>query len=259
MIRGIYTGAMGMNVQSARLDTVSNNLANISVPGYKKDRVVMESFPRLIQLSARLPGELPGVTRRKVIGTTSAGVAVRQVVTDYTPGILKETGNLTDFALSGPGFFVLSDPENDDAVYYTRNGSFSVDSDGYLVNANGYRVMGDRGPVQIEDAEKFTVDENGNISENGEVTGNIFIVSFENPENLQRVGHDLFQATGEDEPQPVENPGLLQRFLEGANVDPVEETVNMISAARAYETGQKIVQAQDAMLDLAINKVGILR
>jgi len=259
MIRGIYTSAMGMNVQSARLETVSNNLANISVPGYKKDRVLVESFPRLIQLSARLPGGFPGATRREVIGTTCAGVAVREVVTDYTQGILKETGNLTDLALSGPGYFVLSDPENEDAVYYSRNGSFSVDSDGYLVNNNGYRVMGDSGPVQIQDAEKFTVDENGNISENGEIIGNIYIVNFENPGNLKRIGHDLFQASEEDEPQPVENPGLLQRFLEGANVDPVEETVNMISAARAYETGQKIVQAQDAMLDLSINKVGILR
>lgn len=258
MIRGIYSSAMGMNVQAARLDAVSNNLANISVPGYKKDRVLVESFPRLIQLSARRPSGLPGTSRRDVLGVTNGGAAVQQVVTDYSPGILKETGNPTDLALGGAGYFVLSDPQNEDTVYYTRNGSFNVDSEGYLSNDSGYRLMSDSGPVQIEDAEKFTVDENGNTKENGVITGNIFIVNFENSGLFERVGHNLYRA-GDEEPQQLENPGLLQRFLEGANVDPVEETVNMVAASRAYETGQKIVQAQDGMLDLAINKVGLLK
>ncbi|MCG8403221.1 MAG: flagellar basal-body rod protein FlgF [Firmicutes bacterium] len=253
MIRGIYTSALGMNVQAARLDSVSNNLANVSVPGYKKDRVLVESFPQLIQLSARR-----GSFRREVLGETNAGAAVQQVVTDHSRGMLKETGNPADLALGGPGYFVLAHPQDEDALYYSRNGSFNVDGEGYLVNQNGYRVMSDGGPVQITEAENFMVDENGNITENGVATGNIYIVDFPAPDNLERVGHDLYRAA-EEEPQQLENPGLLQRFLESANVDPVEETVNMITASRAYETGQKLVQAQDGMLDLAINKVGLLR
>lgn len=255
MIRGIYTSIMGMNVQSARLDAVSNNLANVSTPGYKKDRVLVESFPRLIQLSAQKQGAMQS---REILGETSQGAAVRQVVTDFSPGVLHETGNPADLALQGPGYFVLSDPMDEANLYYTRNGSFQVDEQGFLVNDNGLCVMSDIGPVQLTAPEDFSVDESGNITENGEITAVLRVVDFAQPENLQREGHDLFLA-GEQEPEEVRQPNLAQRFLEGANVDPADEMANMITASRAYETGQKVVQAQDGMLDLAINRVGRTR
>ena len=259
MIRGIYSSAMGMNVQSARLETVSNNLANVSTPGFKKDHVLVQSFPHLIQLSTRRPDSLPGAWQREVLGVTGAGAAVSQVVTNFSQGSLRETGNPANLALTGSGYFVLTDPENEDAIFYSRNGSFQVDSEGYLVNDHGYRLMGDGGPVQLEeDPVNFTVDESGNITENGTVSNTIYVVDFENPSNLQREGRDFYRA-GEQEPQPVETPALVQRYLEGANVDLVEETVNLTTASRAYETGQKIIQAQDGMLGMAINSVGKLR
>ena len=258
MIRGIYTSAMGMNVQSARLDAVSNNLANVSTPGYKKNRVLAGSFPSLIQLSAPKPGIIPGIPGQEVLGITGQGAAIKQVVTDYAQGVLRETGNPADLALKGPGFFMLTDPQNETNVYYTRNGSFHVDEKGYLVSGQGYRVMGAGGPVQLVDPDNFSVDDKGIITENGTVTGTIYIVNFADPDNLQREGGDLYLA-GDQQPQQVQEPVLTQRYLEGANVDLVEETVNMTTAARAYETGQKIIQAQDGMLDLSVNKVGVLR
>jgi len=259
MIRGIYSSAMGMNVQSARLETVSNNLANVSTPGFKKDHVLVESFPRLIQLSSRRSDTVPGALQREVLGVTGEGAAVSQVVTNFSQGMLRETGNPANLALTGSGYFVLTDPDNEDAVFYTRNGSFQVDSEGYLVNDHGYRVMGDGGPVQLEeDPVSFSIDERGNITENGSVSNTIYVVNFESPASLQREGRDFYLA-GEQEPQPMEIPALVQRYLEGANVDPVEETINLTTASRAYETGQKIIQAQDGMLDMAINRVGKLR
>jgi flagellar basal-body rod protein FlgG len=256
MIRGIYSSAAGMNLQIARMDAVSNNLANAGVPGYKKDRIMAESFPKLIQLGNKraVPGGLSGA----VIGETNQGAAIKQVVTDFSPGMLRETGNDTDFALSGPGFFTLSDPDSGDELYYTRNGNFKLDEEGYLVNGDGYRVMGTGGPIQITENKSFVVDEKGNVTVDGEVSDTLAVAAFDDLNTLERAGNGLFRAPGQ-EPQAVENPGVMQRYLEGANVDPLEETVNMISAVRAYETGQKIIQAQDGLLDLAINKVGTVR
>ncbi len=259
MIRGIYAAAAGMNVQKAALDAISNNIANINVPGYKKKRLTARPFPELLLLGSRpAQGRTAVPTGKDVLGLTYQGVAVRQVLTDFAPGPLRETGSITDFALRGEGFFTLAKPDGEEKVAYTRNGSFRLDSEGNLVNHLGYQVMGHKGPVQIKDRENFQVDENGNIYESGRITNKLLVVSFADPGALQRTGNDLYLA-GEQQPEPLENPGLVQRFLEGANVDPVEETVNMVTAARAYETGQKIIQAQDGLLDLAINKVGILR
>lgn len=259
MIRGIYSSAMGMNVQSARLETVSNNLANVSTPGFKKDQVLAEFFPRLLQLSSRRLDVAAGTAPREVLGVTGEGAAISQVVTDYSQGAPRKTDDPANLALQGPGYFVLTDPENEDAAYYTRNGSFQVDSEGYLVNDQGFRVMGQGGPVQLEeDPVNFVIDETGNITENGAVSNTIDVVDFADSAVLQREGHDLYQA-GEQEAQPVENPAVLQRYLEASNVDLTEETVNLITASRAYETGQKIIQTQDGMLDMAINRVGRLR
>ncbi|SFQ97136.1 flagellar basal-body rod protein FlgF [Desulfoscipio geothermicus] len=258
MIRGIYTTVSGMNVQIARMDTLSNNLANINTPGFKKDRTLAEPFTSLLQLSIRQTGAVSPNNGRVPLGSTNLGASVKQVATDFSPGLLRETGNNTDFALSRPGFFVLADPENEDDIYYTRSGNFHLDENGFLVNDGGYRVIGENGPLQISDSEKFTVDENGSITENENVTGKFYIASFNDPGSLERIGSNLYRAR-EQEPEQVADPGLMQRFLEGSNVEPVEEMMHMINVARAYETGQKIIQSQDGLLDLAINKVGVVR
>lgn len=258
MIRGIYSTASGMNLQMLRIDTTSNNLANISVPGFKKDTVLAEPFPSFIQLSILQQGPLPGTTGRSVLGVNNQGVAVQQVVKDFKPGTISETGLPTDFALQGDGFFTITDPNDESLLYYTRNGNFKLDQEGYLLTGDGYRVMGEGGPIQLESIENISVDEFGAITEDGNVIDNFLIAVFDDRTVLERVGGNLYRAN-EVEPEIDENPGLVQRSLESANVDPVQETVDMITAARAYETGQKIIQAQDSMLGMAINKVGVVR
>ncbi|WP_027363310.1 flagellar basal-body rod protein FlgF [Desulfotruncus alcoholivorax] len=258
MIRGIYSTAAGMNLQMLRLDTTSNNLANISVPGYKKDKVLAVPFPSLIQLSTRQDGPLPGMSGRSVLGESNQGVAVQQVVKDFTAGTIRETGTPTDFALKGDGFFTVVDPNDESKIYYTRNGNFKLDQEGYLVTGEGYRVMGEGGPIQINSIDKMSVDELGAITENGQVIDNFSIATFSDRSKLDRVGGNLYQAN-DIEPAIDVNPGLVQRSLESANVDPVQETVDMVTAARAYETGQKIIQAQDSMLGMAISKVGVVK
>lgn len=256
MIRGIYTSASGMNVQMGQMDVISNNLSNISVPGFKKDRLVTEPFLKLLQLGIQQP-DMKEETGNMVLGVANQGVAIEQVLADFTDGALRETDKNTNFALS-KGFFTIADPDNMETSYYTRNGSFHVDSEGYLLDENGYYVMGENGSVQIENIDQFVVDEYGNITEDGMLVDKFNIVSFSNSNDLKRVGNNLFQAQ-ELEPVPEEKPGLQQWFLESANVDLVEESANMINVTRAYETGQKIIQAHDGMLDMVINKVGATR
>lgn len=258
MIRGIYSTAAGMNLQMLRIDTTSNNLANISVPGFKKDQVLAVPFPSLIQLSARQEGLLPGMSGRSVLGVSNQGVAVQQVVKDFKPGTISETGIPTDFALTGDGFFTVADPNDESNLYYTRNGNFKLDQEGYLITGDGYRVMGEGGPIQINAIDKTSIDEFGVITEDGNVLDSFSIATFSDRSMLERVGGNLYQANAAD-PEVADNPGLVQRSLESANVDPVQETVDLVSAARAYETGQKIIQAQDSMLGLAISKVGVVR
>ncbi|TYO96290.1 flagellar hook-basal body protein [Desulfallas thermosapovorans] len=262
MIRGIYSAVSGMNLQMAVVDTASGNLNNANLPGYKKDWVEAKPFLELVQLSSRqrdaLTDALTGLSMHKPLGITNQGAQIERVFTDFAPGDPRETGKKTDFALQGPGFFTLVNPANDDEVFYTRNGSFSLDQAGYLVNDNGFRVMGQNGPVQVTDVNSLMVDEYGNVMENDDTTGVLNIVTFDNLLELVGVGNNLYQAP-EQEARVVENPGLRQGFLEAANVDAVKEITDIIAATRAYETGQRIIQAQDGFLDTAINKVGVLR
>lgn len=150
------------------------------------------------------------------------------------------------------------DPDNEENIYYTRNGSFSIDPDGYLVNDMGLRVMGNDGAITVNNVDSFWVDNKGNVMEEDVVVNTFEIVTFDNTDDLDRFGSN-FLLPQNQEPIPVEEPIVIQSCLENANVEPVKETVELISATRAYETGQKIIQSQDSMLDIAINKVGLLR
>jgi len=258
VIRGIYSTVAGMNVQISRTDNASYNLSNADLPGFKKDRLIIKPFQELVQLSAKQLNNATLFPNRSVLGETNNGAKVEQVYTDLTIGQTNTTGSNIDFALQGPGFFTITDPDNEENIYYTRNGNFSVDPDGYLVNYMGFRVMGTEGPITVDDQNSFLVDNNGNIMEEDSVVNTFKIVSFDNTDNLERIGSALFQAKNQ-QPVPVEGQIVIQSCLENANVDPVKENVELISAARAYETGQKIIQSQDSMLDMAINKVGLLR
>lgn len=258
MIRGIYATMAGMNVQISRTENASYNLSNASLPGFKKDRIIVKPFKDLVQLSARQLNNTPLLPSRSALGETNHGAAVDQVYTDLSNGQINTTNNNTDFALQREGFFTLTDPDNEENIYYTRNGNFSVDHEGYLVNSSGFRVMGENGAITVNDEDSFWVDNSGNVMEGDIVVNTFEVVTFDNPNNLQRLGNTLFQAQNE-QPIQVEEPIVIQNCLENANVDPVKETVELTSAARAYETGQKVIQSQDSMLDMAINKVGLLR
>ena len=253
MIRGLYTASSGMMLQMARQDVLANNLANANTSGFKRDMVIAQEFPSLL---LKRMGEItrkdsiPRPVKPEDIGSLGTGAAVHQIVTDYSNGTYKATENPLDLALDEGCFFCIETPAG---IRYTRNGSFSVDAGGRLVNANGQPVLGLDGPVLVDG--DFVVDEQGNIIQEGVTVDTLSIVRFPNPNMLTKIGNDLYAAEGQ-EPETPDNPRVLQGYLESANVNAVREMVDLITVVRSYEVMQKVIQSQDQTLDKLINKAG---
>ncbi|WP_066637216.1 flagellar basal-body rod protein FlgF [Desulfolucanica intricata] len=255
MIRGIYSGAYGMNVLQLKMEVMSNNLANINTNGFKNEQIVAKSFNEQLM---NLMDERKGRTYFRPVGLISQGAVVDEVSTDFSQGTLEETGLDTDFAISGNGFFTVETPEG---IYYTRDGSFALDNYGYLVSSQGYTLLGQAGPVEIGQGNSFTVDKDGVIYVNGEEKDRLLITDFINSQQLEKVGDNYYRADRETELQSfdAENYQIRQGFLERSNTDLVKELTNMLTVARAYETNQKLIQVQDELLGKAVNNVGVVK
>jgi len=279
MVRGIYTGASGMIAEMKRIDVISNNLANVDTPSYKKDISIMKAFPEMLIRRINDDGvrvlPIGSYDLMPVIGKIGTGVEVNEVYTRFLQGSFKQTENDFDLALEGEGFFCV---ETESGERYTRNGSFLIDRDGYLVTKDGYRVLGEDGPVQIK-KNNFIVDEDGNIFENLEyaedplrlvsmeenewndtvLVDRLKIIQFPKIRYAKKTGESLYRETEySGRPYIVENerPRVRQGFLEASNVNPVTEMVNLIEVHRTYEANQRMIQAHDAMLSKAVNEVG---
>lgn len=246
MIRGLYTSASGMLAESVRSDATSNNLANVNTTGYKKDTTVMVSFPEMLMV--RVADLKKGELQNPVLGTLGTGVLVDEVVTSHKQGQLKESSSSFDLAISGDGYFAVDTPGGQ---LYTRNGSFTLDRDGYLVTNQGYYVLGQAGRIRVDG--EFTVDSQGNVSVNGNRVDTLRLVSFEDQSQLVKIGDSLFVAAE----QGVQAGGrVMQKFLETSNINAITEMVDMITIMRAYEANQKAIQAHDRTLEQVINDVG---
>lgn len=253
MLRSLYTAASGMTAQQLHIDTISHNLANVNTTGFKK---VRPEFQDLLYLTLRRPTS--GETEGEETAGLEIGLGVRAGGTQtlFQQGNLQPTENPLDLALSGPGFFVVRDA--DDQEYYTRDGSFKLDSEGNLVTNDGYIVDGADLPP---DATGITFAKDGSISyldESGEEQSGdqLTIVQFPNPAGLEKIGHNLYRATDtagelvevdEDSEQVI----VEQGYLESSNVQVVEEMIELITAQRAYELNSKAIQASDEMLSIA--------
>ena len=178
---------------------------------------------------------------------------VDDIYIDYSQGDLDQTGVDTDFAIDGDGFFAV---QTENGIMYTRSGDFSLSPQGILVDKQGNPVLTDSGPLAIQ-ADTFTVNDDGTVTINDYAAGRIRVVDFEKPYQLRKVG-DSYLAP--KDPTAVERPSadyrIRQGYLEKSNVNIVEVMVDMLSSFRAYEAGQKAIQAQDETLDKAVNDLG---
>jgi flagellar basal-body rod protein FlgF len=277
MIRGLYTGASGMVAQMHRMDSISNNLANVDLTGYKRDTAIHKAFPELLLRRMNDNGvkKIPfgSVDTAPIVGTIGTGVEMNEVYTVFSQGSLKQTDNSFDMALQGDGFFTISTP---DGERITRNGSFLLGPEGMLVTKDGYPVLGENGTIYLK-KNNFKVDQDGKVYQNARYTDDdnrlvsmeenewdqteyidtLKIVEVNRPRYLKKQGNSLWNTNtyaGEINVIETNRPKVRQGFIEGSNVNPVTEMVRMIEVNRTYEANQKLIQSEDNLLGRLINE-----
>jgi flagellar basal-body rod protein FlgG len=254
MIPALRISSTGLEAQQTKMSVISNNLANVSTTGFKRDRAVFEDliYQNLRQSGANSTqdSELPSGLN---IGTGVNVIATHKL---FNQGELSQTKNNFDLAISGQGFFQISHP--DGSTVYTRDGEFSVNADGDLVTSNGYLL---EPAINVpSDATSVTIGTDGVVTavlaNDTAVTnlGQIDLANFINPAGLQPIGDNYYRETTSSGAPTVGNPttdslgSLMQGYLESSNVNVVEELVNMIETQRAYEVNSKAISTSDQML-----------
>jgi len=254
MINSLWISKTGMEAQQMSLDTISNNLANVSTNGFKKSHAVFED---LMYQNLRQVGS--NTTEQTTLPTgLQVGLGVRTVATarTFSQGSLQQTGNNLDVAIQGNGFFQVT--QADGTIGYTRDGSFQLDSQGHLVTSNGMLLAGS---ITVpSNATNVSIAANGTVTATvpGNVTpqsiGTITTASFVNPAGLEPLGQNMYAESAASGQPNTGNPGtnglgtLAQGFVETSNVNVVQELVSMIQTQRAYEMNSKAIQTSDQML-----------
>lgn len=256
MLRGLYTSATGMLVQQKRMDVISNNIANANTTGYKRDGVLSTSFEE--ELTRRLSDEsqIEGNKIAHKIGGMALGAYVTEVYTDFSATNLKQTDNPLDVALDGDGFFTIKviNKNGETSEKYTRDGSFTLGRDGSLMTQEGNFVQGENGNIVLPTGDTV-IDEAGNIYVNGEFIDKLKVVLFEDNKTLRKGEDNLIEIT--EDSKIADFKGTIQQgFLEGSNVDSIQEMVEMIKVMRNYESNQKLIQIHDQTLSKAVNDIG---
>jgi len=255
MFHALYSAASGLTAQQINLDNIANNLANASTSGFQARRV---QFSDLLYQNEVMPGA--AATQQTTVSSgLQVGLGTRPGNTEIiqTQGDLSSTGNPMDFAIEGSGFFQVLLPSNQ--IGYTRAGSFQPNQQGTLVTANGNQLQP---AITIPaNATNVTVGSDGTVSvtlpgqTNAAQVGVIQLASFANPGGLNSVGNNIYLPTTASGDPVVGTPGgadglgtIQQGMLEQANVNIVDEFVNMILAQRSYESNSRVVKAADEML-----------
>ncbi len=255
MVRSLYTAYTGMINEQKRLDTISNNLANSATVGYKKENVTSQAFEEALTIKIKDASE--AYTDRP-IGTMSLGVKLGEYYTDYSQGSFRETGNTYDLAIEGNGFFAVAvtDRNGNESIRYTRDGSFKMTQDGYLVDVYGNHLQGDGGNIQIPTgAQTVTIDEDGSIYADNEYIDKVKIADFESYDYLEKAGDNYYKTV--DGAVVKDSDGIVrQGYTEQSNVNVISEMVSLINITRAYEAGQKVIKTQDTLLEKTVNQVG---
>ncbi|MDE6433341.1 MAG: flagellar basal-body rod protein FlgF [Lachnospiraceae bacterium] len=259
MVRGLYTAWTGMINEQKRLDVISNNMANADTTGYKKQGVTSQSFDD--ELTIRIHDNNQYNRNKVAIGNMNLGVKIGETYHDFSQGSLRETGNTYDLALSGDGFFTIqtTNKQGVTSTKYTRDGSFTVTTDGYLVTKDGDYVLDTNGNrIQIpgaQTANNVAFDAGGNVLVDGQQVATLGIAGFANPQALLLYGENMYEPTAAAGLQ-AGTATVNQGYLEMSNTNVIEEMVDMITITRAYEAGQKMIQTVDGTLEKTANEIG---
>lgn len=253
MVKGLYTSYTGLVNQQKRLDIVSNNLANSTTTGYKKEGMTTQSFDSVYGIKVK-DATVNYVNQN--IGNLSLGAKIGETYRSWEQGAFQSTGSTYDFALSGKGFFSISftNKAGETSTLYTRDGSFQMNSEGYLVTKDGDYVLGESGdPIQLPtNIGELSVEPTGEIYAGDEYVDTFALVDFEDYDYIEAYGENLYRAV-EGATLKDSDAIVNQGYLEASNINVVEEMVDMINIAREFESNQKIINTIDDMLSKMVD------
>ncbi len=238
MVRGFYILGSDMLTQSRVLNTLGNNLANVNTTGFKKADVTQKAFGEML---------LDRVDQNRTrVGDTSLMNIVDESDTDYSQGAFDPTGRNLDFAVRGDGFFAV---QKGNGVVYTRNGSFNLDDQGYLVLAGQGRVLGDNGPIHLG-TDKITVNSQGDIYTDSGRVDRIALYDVADKKNLTSLGEGIYSSSGATK---MQNQNILWKNTEGSNVEVTTEMTQSIASERQLQSCSSALKMYDEVLDKAVD------
>jgi flagellar basal-body rod protein FlgF len=241
----LYQAAAAMNANSRWQELISDNLADSSVPGARKQDVSFSA------IEAGMPSGQLGLNGERFVMPSA------RAVINFTQGEINPTGVSTDFAIDGPGFFQVQMPNGTPG--FTRDGEFHINAQGQLTTKRGYPISGDNGPVQVDpnNSAPVTVSSSGQVSQGGETKGHIKVVEFKDPHDLTVVGQGYFlMADPKKNPADAQSSVVRQGYLEAANTSPTVEMSSLITAMRMFESNEKVLQMQDDRMGRVITDLG---
>ncbi len=249
MFKGFYDLTSGMLSQTRNLDVISNNMGNISTPGYKADTYIDTTFREM--MFSRVGNR--DKTGAEEIGRQTMAVVPSMVYTDYAHGSPEETGQPLDFAISGEGFFQI---QGEDGNYFTRSGSFIVDNDGFLTLSSHGHVLDRNGQPIYLGTDDIQVDSEGNIFRgDGSLAGRLGVFDFADAyqNTLIHAGEGVYMSQAQA--QPVDSP-IQWKILENSNVDMVREMTRMMSSQRALQSAAQVLKIYDQLMTKATTDIG---
>lgn len=264
MVKGLYTAYTGMVNEQRRLDILSNNLANSTTTGYKKEGTTSSAFAS--KLAIKIKDQSDFLIPRQ-LGLINMGVKIGEVYTDHSQGSFQVTDRQSDIGIDGNGFFAIefTDKAGNTSIKYTRDGEFTVDNQGYFRTSNGDYLLtraaglagntGAAAHLRVNPLLEYTIDQTGNVWQNDAIVGQVGVVDINDYAYISKYGENYYEII-EGGGVVASNARIEQGCLEASNVNIVEEMVSMIAIQRAYEAGQKVIQTEDQTIEMAVNQVG---
>lgn len=259
MLKGLYTAYTGMINEQNRMDTMTNNLANASTVGFKKEGTTSQSFDSI--LTVKIKDQSVGLQNVQKLGANNPGVKIGENYTDFEQGSFRITDNTYDLALAGEGFFAIefTNKAGETSTMYTRAGQFTLNKDGYLVTEDGDYVLSTQNSrIKLNTLLDAKIANDGTITQNGATVAKIQVMDFEDYNYLEKYGETYYRPV-EGAKTTISDAQVKSGYLEMSNVQVVSEMVNLIAITRAYESNQKIIQTYDESLGIAVSQLGRLQ
>ena len=239
----LFQAAAAMNANARWQEAISENISAGAIPGFKKQELSFGAVQAGLMSTAN--------------GAQATSMPRAALATNFRQGELRSTGVNTDVALEGPGFLTVQLPDGNMA--YTRDGELHLSPTGELITKQGYAVMGDGGPLQLDPSNHapISIAATGEVSQGSELKGKLQISDFSQPQLLTPISNGYFVASNPNiRPEEASTTTLRQGFVESANTTASSEMVNLIAAMRMYEANQRVVQMHDDRMGKAITELG---